>query len=342
MKRAAAGRLKAAVGAVFDTATVDEPPQIETSTIAQASPRVVELDRLDRQARENEMSAVQELQAPWYASFEFLHQFLQCDLRFVGILRDVFGQEKSPRALILKGFLIFPASLEILRDYPGGGEEEDRTPDLRIANATLSQLSYPPTAARSLAKAARDPWHPREPGDAIVRAGEGAPASGSSFVAPHRLRDFIFRLWARLGAAGRSRSPGAIGRSPCPADAPRSSTERFADGRRLGGNLVSTELLAQTQLYPFHLRAWQIDKPASARSTPMTSPDPRRATPSQRPLAACRPGSPSATSNGAVQLDFDLANRTARAEIAENAFEVLRRYLGCAAVSTRWNLCSAR
>ena len=32
-----------------------------------------------------------------------------------------------------------------------GGEEEDRTPDLRIANATLSQLSYPPTEAASLA-----------------------------------------------------------------------------------------------------------------------------------------------------------------------------------------------
>ena len=32
-----------------------------------------------------------------------------------------------------------------------GGEEEDRTPDLRIANATLSQLSYPPTTARILA-----------------------------------------------------------------------------------------------------------------------------------------------------------------------------------------------
>ena len=27
-----------------------------------------------------------------------------------------------------------------------GGEEEDRTPDLRIANATLSQLSYPPNS----------------------------------------------------------------------------------------------------------------------------------------------------------------------------------------------------
>ncbi len=30
-----------------------------------------------------------------------------------------------------------------------GGEEEDRTPDLRIANATLSQLSYPPNAINS-------------------------------------------------------------------------------------------------------------------------------------------------------------------------------------------------
>jgi hypothetical protein len=29
-----------------------------------------------------------------------------------------------------------------------GGAEEDRTPDLRIANATLSQLSYRPTQSR--------------------------------------------------------------------------------------------------------------------------------------------------------------------------------------------------
>ena len=36
-----------------------------------------------------------------------------------------------------------------------GGEEEDRTPDLRIANATLSQLSYPPTPSVSLAHAPR-------------------------------------------------------------------------------------------------------------------------------------------------------------------------------------------
>lgn len=31
-----------------------------------------------------------------------------------------------------------------------GGAEEDRTPDLRIANATLSQLSYRPTMRRQL------------------------------------------------------------------------------------------------------------------------------------------------------------------------------------------------
>jgi hypothetical protein len=34
----------------------------------------------------------------------------------------------------------------------GGGEEEDRTPDLRIANATLSQLSYPPNDQMILAQ----------------------------------------------------------------------------------------------------------------------------------------------------------------------------------------------
>src|SRR6201986_4942195 len=34
-----------------------------------------------------------------------------------------------------------------------GGEEEDRTPDLRIANATLSQLSYPPDVQTILAQA---------------------------------------------------------------------------------------------------------------------------------------------------------------------------------------------
>jgi len=39
----------------------------------------------------------------------------------------------------------------------GGGDEEDRTPDLRIANATLSQLSYVPTVHHRDAVTATDP-----------------------------------------------------------------------------------------------------------------------------------------------------------------------------------------
>ena len=38
-----------------------------------------------------------------------------------------------------------PSLLTTWTSVLSGGEEEDRTPDLRIANATLSQLSYPPT-----------------------------------------------------------------------------------------------------------------------------------------------------------------------------------------------------
>ena len=37
------------------------------------------------------------------------------------------------------------AGIECVSDV--GGAEEDRTPDLRIANATLSQLSYRPTVS---------------------------------------------------------------------------------------------------------------------------------------------------------------------------------------------------
>ena len=53
--------------------------------------------------------------------------------------------------------MLYPAELPGLQNpaAPGefgvGGAEEDRTPDLRIANATLSQLSYGPTQAAILA-----------------------------------------------------------------------------------------------------------------------------------------------------------------------------------------------
>ena len=50
----------------------------------------------------------------------------------------------------LNGNIKKPALSRVLRTTVDGvkrvvgGEEEDRTPDLRIANAALSQLSYPP------------------------------------------------------------------------------------------------------------------------------------------------------------------------------------------------------
>ena len=53
------------------------------------------------------------------------------------------------------GFCEFPKFCSIFEGF--GGAEEDRTPDLRIANATLSHLSYGPTNARlSLGK--RNMW----------------------------------------------------------------------------------------------------------------------------------------------------------------------------------------
>jgi hypothetical protein len=91
---------------------------------------------------------MQELLESGAGIFPLLPKFLQYELRWLGISRDLGGQEKSPRALILKGFLDFLGPLGTLLEMVVGGEEEDRTPDLRIANATLSQLSYPPTAAR--------------------------------------------------------------------------------------------------------------------------------------------------------------------------------------------------
>lgn len=40
--------------------------------------------------------------------------------------------------------------LETSRPLSCGGEEEDRTPDLCIANAALSQLSYPPRQRKGI------------------------------------------------------------------------------------------------------------------------------------------------------------------------------------------------
>ena len=51
--------------------------------------------------------------------------------------------------------------------FNDGGAEEDRTPDLRIANATLSQLSYGPKKSRALQ--APEPASLQEHADSIMR-----------------------------------------------------------------------------------------------------------------------------------------------------------------------------
>ena len=51
---------------------------------------------------------------------------------------------KIREALFLHGFSGFPWIISDFFGQRSGGVEEDRTPDLRIANAALSQLSYHP------------------------------------------------------------------------------------------------------------------------------------------------------------------------------------------------------
>ncbi len=68
------------------------------------------------------------------------------------MLPDDIGIKKPREPYWLRGF---GTSLDLL-GVLFGGEEEDRTPDLRIANATLSQLSYPPNEVKVYHK------HPNE------------------------------------------------------------------------------------------------------------------------------------------------------------------------------------
>src|SRR4051794_40747287 len=61
---------------------------------------------------------------------------------------DIAGNKKPRKPCWLRGLWNY---LDCFGSVLGG-EEEDRTPDLRIANATLSQLSYPPTIETILAQ----------------------------------------------------------------------------------------------------------------------------------------------------------------------------------------------
>lgn len=82
------------------------------------------------------------------------------------------------------------ANRERLALNPFGGAEEDRTPDLRIANATLSQLSYVPSA--------NDYIEAKNEGQA---AAEGVNRSVGQ-EKPHRFADF-YRLRQKIARAER-------------------------------------------------------------------------------------------------------------------------------------------
>src|SRR6186997_2005956 len=58
-----------------------------------------------------------------------------------------------------------------------GGDEEDRTPDLRIANATLSQLSYVPGKPISITRGPRS-----------GKLAPGFPSSGAARARRRRVR----------------------------------------------------------------------------------------------------------------------------------------------------------
>lgn len=89
----------------------------------------------------------------------------------------------------------------------GGGEEEDRTPDLRIANATLSQLSYPPTRASqystSFSAAKRPPaTMPDRTDPAWLDAQYDARSAIPDAAA-------VFERWVASSRAARDGSPAA-------------------------------------------------------------------------------------------------------------------------------------
>jgi hypothetical protein len=62
-------------------------------------------------------------------------------------LKKLYGAPETIRTsdLALRRRLLYPAELPG-QTFESGGAEEDRTPDLCIANAALSQLSYGPFA----------------------------------------------------------------------------------------------------------------------------------------------------------------------------------------------------
>ena len=121
-----------------------------------------------------------------------------------------------------------------------GGDEEDRTPDLRIANATLSQLSYVPT----LVLRGRDSTTPRWKATISQRLRPSAVALGRERALSTSSRNLRAPPWRRPCYFSRALSRYAhmiiatpamiIGTdSHCPIESPSESIPRKLSGSRV-------------------------------------------------------------------------------------------------------------
>ena len=68
-----------------------------------------------------------------------------------GLLAGPHPHHSRPEPRVARGFQAGKRARGLFRARLDGGDEEDRTPDLRIANAALSQLSYVPIELRIIA-----------------------------------------------------------------------------------------------------------------------------------------------------------------------------------------------
>jgi hypothetical protein len=70
----------------------------------------------------------------------------RCGRRQGPVNLRILGSYLEPISSAGRNLNLQPVKITIISEYGIGGAEGDRTPDLRIANATLSQLSYGPVA----------------------------------------------------------------------------------------------------------------------------------------------------------------------------------------------------
>src|SRR4029079_10207055 len=107
----------------------------------QAAARVAGLDRPDRGVRRNEVLC--HAGTPKAGSCKLSGS---CESS-CNVISDLAGRRETRRARKKPQGVDFPGASEFPRTFGdvvgrcGGGEEEDRTPDLRIANPALSHLS---------------------------------------------------------------------------------------------------------------------------------------------------------------------------------------------------------